>query len=74
MQKSFNSGTLLFSLFLTCGIVCIQSCETNEKKPEAEKGYTIPDTVMQTLKVDTVTISPLVTAITLTGKVICCMV
>jgi membrane fusion protein, heavy metal efflux system len=69
MQKSFNTGTLLFSLLLTCGIMFIQSCETKEKKPEAEKGYVIPDTVMQALKVDTVTISPLVTAITLTGKV-----
>ena len=69
MQKSFNTGTLLFSLLLICGTVCMQSCQTTEKKPEAEKGYTIPDTVMQALKVDTVTISPLVTAITLTGKV-----
>jgi membrane fusion protein, heavy metal efflux system len=69
MQKSFNTGTLLFALLLTCSIMCIQSCETKEKKPEAEKGYVIPDTVMQALKVDTVTISPLVTAITLTGKV-----
>ncbi len=69
MQKSFNTGTLVFSLFLTCGIVCVQSCEPKEKKPEVEKGYSIPDTVMQALKVDTVGMSPLVTAITLTGKV-----
>ena len=69
MQKSFTTGTLLFSLLLAGGVVCFQSCETKEKKPEPEKGYTIPDTVMQALKVDTVTVSPLVTAITLTGKV-----
>ena len=69
MQKSFNTGAFLLSLLLAGGVVCVQSCETTEKKPEVEKGYTIPDTVMQALKVDTVTVSPLVTAITLTGKV-----
>ena len=69
MQKSFNTGAFLLSLLLAGGVVCFQSCETTEKKPEAEKGYVIPDTVMQALKVDTVTVSPLVTAITLTGKV-----
>ena len=69
MQKLFNTGKLLLSILLIGSIALIQSCETKEKKPEADKGYTIPDTVMQTLKIDTVTVSPLVNAITLTGKV-----
>lgn len=69
MQKLSNTGKLLLSFFLIGGIVLFQSCETKEKKVEADKGYTIPDTVMQSLKIDTVTVSPLVNAITLTGKV-----
>jgi len=69
MQTIFNTGKQLLSLLLIGSILLFQSCETKEKKPEAEKGFTIPDTVMQTLKIDTVAISPLVNAITLTGKV-----
>jgi cobalt-zinc-cadmium efflux system membrane fusion protein len=69
MQKLFNTGKLLLSILLIGSIALIQSCENKEKKPEADKGYTIPDTVMQTLKIDTVSVSPLVNAITLTGKV-----
>jgi len=69
MQKIFNTGKQLLSLLLIGSVLLFQSCETKEKKPEAEKGYSIPDTVMQTLKIDTVSISNLVNAITLTGKV-----
>jgi len=68
MQKHFIPGRLILSILLT-GSICAQSCETKEKKPEADKGYVIPDTVMQSLRIDTVAISPLVNAITLTGKV-----
>jgi len=69
MQKLFNAGKQLLPLLFIGAALLVQSCETKEKKPEAEKGYTIPDTVMQSLKIDTVGISPLVNAITLTGKV-----
>jgi membrane fusion protein, heavy metal efflux system len=69
MQKIFNTGKQLLSLLFIGSVLLFQSCETKEKKPEAEKGYTIPDTVMQTLKIDTVAVSPLINAITLTGKV-----
>ena len=68
MQKSLNTGRLILLALLTGGVF-LQSCEPKDKKPEAEKGYVIPDTVMQTLRIDTVAISPLVNAITLTGKV-----
>jgi len=67
MQKIFNTGRLLLPILLIGGFLA--SCESREKKPEPEKGYTIPDTVMQTLRIDTVAVSPLVNAITLTGKV-----
>lgn len=70
MQKIFNNGRRIFFILLTGSLLLlIQSCETHEKKPEADKGYVIPDTVMKSLRVDTVSMSQLVTAITLTGKV-----
>jgi cobalt-zinc-cadmium efflux system membrane fusion protein len=70
MQKIFNTGRQILYILLTGSFfLLIQSCETKEKKPEADKGYVIPDTVMKALRVDTVSTSQLVTAITLTGKV-----
>jgi cobalt-zinc-cadmium efflux system membrane fusion protein len=70
MQKIFNTGRqILYILFTGSFFLLIQSCETKEKKPEADKGYVIPDTVMKALRIDTVSTSQLVTAITLTGKV-----
>jgi cobalt-zinc-cadmium efflux system membrane fusion protein len=69
MQKNSNPvGKLLCLLFIGSALL-FQACETQEKKPDADKGYVIPDTVMQTLKIDTVGISQLVNSITLTGKV-----
>jgi cobalt-zinc-cadmium efflux system membrane fusion protein len=69
MQKISKTGSPLLLLLLLTGFVFFQSCENKEKKPEADKGYVIPDTIMQALKVDTVGMSQLVNAITLTGKV-----
>lgn len=69
MQKISKTGTQLLPLLLLTGFVFFQSCDNKEKKPEADKGYVIPDTIMQALKVDTVGMSQLVNAITLTGKV-----
>lgn len=69
MQKiSTPVGKVLCLLFIGSALL-LQACETREKKPEAEKGYVIPDTVMQALRIDTVGISQLVNSITLTGKV-----
>jgi cobalt-zinc-cadmium efflux system membrane fusion protein len=70
MQKIFNTGRqILFILLTGSFFLLVQSCETKDKKPEADKGYVIPDTVMKALRIDTVSIRQLVTAITLTGKV-----
>jgi cobalt-zinc-cadmium efflux system membrane fusion protein len=70
MQKIFNTGRqILFILLTGSFFLLVQSCETKDKKPEADKGYVIPDTVMKALRIDTVSTSQLVTAITLTGKV-----
>jgi cobalt-zinc-cadmium efflux system membrane fusion protein len=70
MQNLSKTGNQLFALLLLCSTVSLlTSCEDKDKKPEAEKGYVIPDTVMNALRIDTVDISQLVNAVTLTGKV-----
>jgi cobalt-zinc-cadmium efflux system membrane fusion protein len=69
MQNFARSGRQLLALLLLCSLIAFSSCEDKDKKPEADKGYVIPDTVMKELKIDTVGISQLVNAVTLTGKV-----
>jgi membrane fusion protein, heavy metal efflux system len=70
MQKTFKNRIPFFFFLLLVACFVFQSCETQEKRTTAEKDkYVIPDTVMRTLNIDTVTTSQLVNAITLTGKV-----
>jgi cobalt-zinc-cadmium efflux system membrane fusion protein len=69
MQHIAKTGTQILALLLFCGAISISSCENNDKKPEADKGYVIPDTIMKVLKIDSVGMSQLVNAVTLTGKV-----
>src|SRR5258708_23033847 len=70
MQKIFNNGTRFLCFLLMGSTLFFQACETQEKKPAGDKDkYVIPDTVMHTLKIDSVISSQLVNAITLTGKV-----
>lgn len=69
MQKIFNTGNRLFCFILIGSALLFQACGTQEKKPETDSKYVIPDTVMHSLKIDTVSMSQLVNAITLTGKV-----
>lgn len=70
MHKIYKTaGPLLFLLAAGCTLL-FQSCDAPEKKTNGDKEkYVIPDTVMKTLKIDTVTTSQLVNSITLTGKV-----
>lgn len=70
MQKIYKQITPFFSLLLVSGTLLLQSCGSQENKPVAEKEkFAIPDTVMRTLRIDTVSTSQLINAITLTGKV-----
>src|SRR5258708_18297553 len=70
MQKIFNNGIRFLCLLSMASTFFFQACETQEKKTTGDKDkYVIPDTVMHTLKIDTVITSQLVNAITLTGKV-----
>ena len=56
-------------LVLSACITCLQSCKSDEQKNEAKVKYIIPDSLLQTLKIDTVKKIPLVNDITLTGSV-----
>jgi membrane fusion protein, heavy metal efflux system len=69
MQNFAKSGNQLLALLILCGMIAFSSCEDKDKKPEADKGYVIPDTVMKDLRIDSVGMSQLVNAVTLTGKV-----
>jgi membrane fusion protein, heavy metal efflux system len=69
MQKILHAGSRILSIVFTGAILLLQSCGTEETKQGADKGYVIPDTILHELKIDTVSLSPLVNAITLTGKV-----
>jgi len=69
MQKKYKQINPLVSFFIA-GAFLLQACGSSENKPVAEKEkFSIPDTVMRTLRIDTVATSQLVNAITLTGKV-----
>jgi cobalt-zinc-cadmium efflux system membrane fusion protein len=68
MHKIFKTGN--YSLLLVVAAIFFQACDPQEKKAPAEKEkYVIPDSIVGTLKIDTVKTSQLVNAITLTGKV-----
>lgn len=70
MQKIFKPGSQLLWLFLAAITFMVQACGTEDKKPVDDKPkYVIPDTIMKSLTFDTVRMSQLINAITLTGKV-----
>jgi len=69
MQNFSKTSGRLLTLLLLCSAIAFSACENADKKPEADKGYVIPDTVMKDLRIDTVGISQLVNSVTLTGKV-----
>ncbi|GGA88104.1 efflux RND transporter periplasmic adaptor subunit [Puia dinghuensis] len=70
MQKPFKSGGPFLILLSAAAVLFFSSCETQAKKPAGDKDkYIIPDTIMKSLTIDTVSVSQLVNAITLTGKV-----
>ncbi|MHA4807621.1 efflux RND transporter periplasmic adaptor subunit [Flavitalea flava] len=70
MRNIFRSGGRFLCVLLAGATLFMQACETKEKKTTGDKDkYIIPDTVMNTLRIDTVKTSQLMNAITLTGKV-----
>lgn len=69
MKRISTTGNQFLAFFLLCSLIALSSCGDTDKKPEADKGYVIPDTVMKELRIDTVGMAQLVNAVTLTGKV-----
>src|SRR5579872_2904508 len=69
MHNVSKTGGQRLIFLLVCSVITFFSCENKDKKPDVDKGYVIPDTIMKNLTIDTVGTSQLVNAVTLTGKV-----
>ena len=53
-----------------CLLICgISSCNSSAPQAEEKKGYVLPDSLLKTLEIDTVTNSRVLNSLTLTGKV-----
>lgn len=69
MQRSIKKIYAVLSLLLITPVL-FTACNTSEAKKTAGRGkYIIPDSLFQTIKIDTVQSCQLINAITLTGKV-----
>ncbi|HEX4373536.1 MAG TPA: efflux RND transporter periplasmic adaptor subunit, partial [Puia sp.] len=69
--KNIFKITALFNCLLIVAVsLFFQSCGLNaEKKPEEKQKYVIPDSILNTIKIDTVQKCQLINSITLTGQV-----
>jgi membrane fusion protein, heavy metal efflux system len=69
-QRNFKN-TFFSSAFLLLGsLFALQACNSNaEKKPEEKQKYVIPDSILNTINIDTVQKCQLINSITLTGQV-----
>ncbi|HSZ85433.1 MAG TPA: efflux RND transporter periplasmic adaptor subunit [Puia sp.] len=69
-KKNFEITALLNCLMIVLASLFFQSCNLNaEKKPEEKEKYIIPDSILSTIKIDTVQKCQLINSITLTGQV-----
>lgn len=70
MQNFIKAGSFGRFLLIIAGVFLAQSCNTKQEKDPSERPkYVIPDTVLRTLKIDTVGRSAVVNDLKLTGKV-----
>src|SRR6516165_1490484 len=70
MFKNFRTSTWIIALISIIAAFSLPSCGTQTKKQAKDKDkYVIPDTLLRSLRIDTVFISQLLNTITLTGKV-----
>ena len=60
-------NSIIFLTVISFLIVC--GCNNNTEAPNTTDKYIIPDSLLKTLKIDTVVSCPLVNSLTLTGKV-----
>src|ERR1017187_6130696 len=65
-----NSHPSLLILLLTAGVLCFLSCSNNTNKADEErKQYVISDSLLKTIRIDSVKQGLLINSITLTGQV-----
>jgi cobalt-zinc-cadmium efflux system membrane fusion protein len=71
IQKQLTARTTLGCLSLIAGLFLLQACNTNAEKKTSDdrQPYIIPDSLLKTLKFDSVRNGELINAITLTGQV-----
>jgi membrane fusion protein, heavy metal efflux system len=67
MQKSVKRISL--AVLLSATSIFLHSCNEGKKKPDENRKYIIPDSLLKTLYIDTVNICPVVSEIMLTGSV-----
>jgi len=68
-NKFFTANASIISCLILLGL-CLQSCHSENNKPaEENRKYVIPDSLLQTLNIDTVQTLPLVNTISFTGMV-----
>jgi membrane fusion protein, heavy metal efflux system len=69
-QRNFKITALSGCFLLFAASLIFQSCNTNaEKKTDEKQRYVIPDSILSTIKIDTVQKCQLINSITLTGQV-----
>lgn len=71
MQKQLSIRFLPVITFFAAGSLFFQSCNVNSevKTPDEKQAYIIPDSLLKTLRIDSVQEGELINAITLTGQV-----
>ncbi len=57
------------ALFLMIGLLQLQSCKNENSADEARVSYIIPDSLLETIRIDTVKQGQLINSLTLTGQV-----
>jgi cobalt-zinc-cadmium efflux system membrane fusion protein len=69
-QRNFKNTFFSSAFLLLASLFALQACNSNvEKKPEEKQKYVIPDSILNTISIDTVQKCQLINSITLTGQV-----
>jgi cobalt-zinc-cadmium efflux system membrane fusion protein len=64
-----NQNKILLPVLLLLFVTVIISCKNDPVHEEEKKGYTLPDSLLKTIEIDSVSSSRIVNTLTLTGKV-----
>lgn len=66
MQSRFTIQTFSLAMLIA---LAISSCHDKPEPTEEKKGYVLPDSLLKTIEIDSVTSSRVMNTLTLTGKV-----